>query len=87
MNRRVLFYCHFPDKLLCVQRTSFIKRFYRYFLDLFEELCLLPSNAILVNSYFTQGVYKKEFPILAKYKRMPDVLYPSTDFDAFDKNI
>ncbi|CAN0400828.1 unnamed protein product, partial [Scytosiphon promiscuus] len=30
----VLFYCHFPDKLLCVRRGSFLKRAYRWPLDM-----------------------------------------------------
>jgi alpha-1,3/alpha-1,6-mannosyltransferase len=33
----VLFYCHFPDKLL-TQRESLIKKIYRYPVDFIEEL-------------------------------------------------
>lgn len=33
----VLFYCHYPDKLLCTERTSFLKRLYRAPLDWIEE--------------------------------------------------
>jgi len=36
-NMKVLFYCHYPDKLLSTKRGSIIMRFYRYFLDLMEE--------------------------------------------------
>lgn len=34
----VLFYCHFPDKLLCTDRRALLKRLYRWPLDLLEEL-------------------------------------------------
>lgn len=34
----VIFYCHFPDKLLCTQRMSTLKRLYRAPLDLLEGL-------------------------------------------------
>lgn len=33
----VLFYCHFPDKLLCTDRRALLKRLYRWPLDLLEE--------------------------------------------------
>lgn len=36
-HKQVLFYCHFPDKLL-TQRESLIKKIYRYPVDLIEEL-------------------------------------------------
>lgn len=34
----VLFYCHFPDKMLCTQRSSVFKRLYRFPLDFLEEI-------------------------------------------------
>ena len=33
----VLFYCHFPDKLLCTDRASALKRLYRAPIDWLEE--------------------------------------------------
>ena len=36
-NMKVLFYCHYPDKLLSTKRGSIIMRVYRWFLDLMEE--------------------------------------------------
>ena len=83
-RRKVLFYCHFPDKLLCTERRSCIKRFYRFFLDLFEEITLIPANLILVNSRFTQGFFYKSFPILARLKKPTEVLYPAIDLNKFD---
>jgi alpha-1,3/alpha-1,6-mannosyltransferase len=35
---QVLFYCHYPDKLLCVRRQSLLKRLYRFPLDWLEEV-------------------------------------------------
>lgn len=83
----MLFYCHFPDKLLCVERKSIFKKIYRFYLDLLEEITLYPANLIVVNSKFTQGVFAKSFKILNWCKIKPDVLYPATDFDKFDQNI
>jgi alpha-1,3/alpha-1,6-mannosyltransferase/myotubularin-related protein 1/2 len=34
----VLFYCHFPDKLLCIERKSYSKKIYRFMIDTFEEI-------------------------------------------------
>jgi len=49
-NKRVLFYCHFPDKLLSTNRGSIIMRTYRWFLDLAEELTTGAAQTIVVNS-------------------------------------
>ena len=49
-RRKTIFYCHFPDKLLCVERKSFFKKIYRFFLDSFEEISMLFTNLVLVNS-------------------------------------
>lgn len=55
---KILFYCHFPDYLLCTERRSRVKRVYRYLLDSIEKLGLRFSSEIMVNSQFTQGVVK-----------------------------
>ena len=34
----VLFYCHFPDKLLCIERKSYTKKLYRLVIDTLEEV-------------------------------------------------
>ena len=49
-RRKTIFYCHYPDKLLCVERRSIIKKIYRLFLDFFEEICMFFTNMVLVNS-------------------------------------
>mmetsp|Transcript_82621 Transcript_82621/g.96616 ORF Transcript_82621/g.96616 Transcript_82621/m.96616 type:complete len:420 (+) Transcript_82621:26-1285(+) len=84
-RKRVLFYCHFPDKLLCVERRSIFKKFYRFFLDFFEEVTTGFAHLILVNSHFTQGIFYKSFKLLNKIKKRTDVLYPAIDLSKFDK--
>ena len=86
-GKRVLFYCHFPDKLLCYNRRNIFKKIYRFFMDSFEELSLIPANKIVVNSTFTRRTFQENFKILRKYHSNPDILYPATDFDKFDENI
>ena len=34
----IVFYCHFPDKFLCVERTNYLKKVYRRFIDWIEEI-------------------------------------------------
>jgi alpha-1,3/alpha-1,6-mannosyltransferase len=86
-QRNVLFYCHYPDKLLSTDRRSFLKRFYRFFLDLIEELTTGLSKCIVVNSLFTQRVFLNSFPLIQKlwggYR--PEVVYPSIDIKSFVK--
>lgn len=86
-NRRVLFYCHFPDKLLCVERRSFVKKVYRFFIDLFEEITTGFANLVVVNSGFTRTIYKENFKILNSLGSNPDILYPAIDFSKFDNNL
>lgn len=80
-SAKVLFYCHFPDQLL-TQRQTLLKKFYRYFLDTLEEHTTRLADSVLVNSHFTSSVYRDTFPSI---RTSPTVLYPSLDFDKFDK--
>jgi alpha-1,3/alpha-1,6-mannosyltransferase len=84
-NRKVIFYCHYPDKLLCVDRSSFAKKFYRFFLDFFEEITTGCANLILVNSLYTKEVFALNFKLLNKLGVSPKVLYPAIDLAKFDK--
>lgn len=79
---KILFYCHFPDQLL-TQRKSPLKKMYRYFLDKLEEKTTDQADCVLVNSHFTAGVYKSTFTSI---QTSPTVLYPSLDFDSFDRH-
>lgn len=73
-SRRILFYCHFPDKLLA-RRNGMLRRVYRLPFDVAENLSLLMSDRILVNSYFTASVVHKTFINI----RDLTVLYPGID--------
>lgn len=71
----LLFYCHFPDKLLAPKSNDFVRTgIYRRLFDWAEEKCLaIGADKIVVNSKFTQNVFIKEFKSI---KRTPDILYP-----------
>ncbi|KAI9728210.1 MAG: Alpha-1,3-mannosyltransferase-like protein [Chrysothrix sp. TS-e1954] len=73
---RVLFYCHFPDKLLA-QRKGELKRLYRIPFDWLESWTTGRSDVILVNSKFTRGIFGESFPSLRH--RDPKVVYPCVD--------
>lgn len=87
VGKKVIFYLHFPDKLLCYenQRKGILKNTYRFFMDLIEEFTLAFSHVILANSLFTQQNYMNTFRFLRKLKVKPDVLYPAIDFAQLEK--
>lgn len=76
-SKKVFFYCHYPDKLLCTDRSYLLKRIYRIPLDYFEELTTSMANVVTVNSNFTKGVVEKHFPSISS--RSISVLYPPVD--------
>ncbi|XP_077981330.1 alpha-1,3/1,6-mannosyltransferase ALG2-like [Glandiceps talaboti] len=78
---KILFYCHFPDQLL-TKRVTFLKKMYRAPIDWFEEKTTGMADCILVNSNFTAETFKTTFQSLSDI--VPDVLYPSLNFTAFD---
>ena len=71
-DSRILFYGHFPDKLLA-DHESLLKQMYRAPFDWLEQWSTGLSDVIVVNSKFTKSVYKTAFP---KLNVTPDVLYP-----------
>ncbi|XP_033227567.1 alpha-1,3/1,6-mannosyltransferase ALG2 [Belonocnema kinseyi] len=77
----VLFYCHFPDQLLS-SRGGQWKSIYRAVLNFMEEFTTGRAHKVLVNSRFTQEVFKKTFKRL---NIQTEVLYPSVNTDYFDK--
>jgi alpha-1,3/alpha-1,6-mannosyltransferase len=80
---KVLFYCHFPDKLLCIyDKRNFLKKLYRLPIDWLEMKTTGMADVILVNSKFTSNVFYETFSSL-KDKKI-DVLYPSLNTDVFD---
>eukprot|EP00922_Rhytidocystis_sp_ex-Travisia-forbesii_P019645 GHVS01029043.1.p1 GENE.GHVS01029043.1~~GHVS01029043.1.p1 ORF type:complete len:452 (-),score=49.33 GHVS01029043.1:299-1654(-) len=76
MCRKLMFYCHFPDKLLCPTKTSLTHTLYRNVLDFFESYATGVCDNLLVNSHFTQGMLKNTFPSMRK---SPQVVYPPVD--------
>mmetsp|Transcript_3441 Transcript_3441/g.5073 ORF Transcript_3441/g.5073 Transcript_3441/m.5073 type:complete len:430 (-) Transcript_3441:31-1320(-) len=77
---KVIFYCHFPDKYLS-RPGGFLKKIYRFIFDWVEEKTLSFADMVLVNSHFTQNIFKTAFPNI---KRLPAVLYPSLDQASYD---
>ncbi|CAK5031943.1 unnamed protein product [Meloidogyne enterolobii] len=78
----ILFYCHYPDKLLAIKRDTFIIRLYRLCIDNIETWTMGWADQILVNSNFTNGVVQETFPALTN--RPLAVLYPSINCEFFD---
>ncbi|KAF2645545.1 mannosyltransferase [Massarina eburnea CBS 473.64] len=73
---RVIFYCHFPDKLLA-KKGGFLKTLYRGPFDWLESWSTGCSDTIVVNSGFTKSVFAEAFPRL-NYRK-PEVIYPCVD--------
>ena len=80
----VLFYCHFPDKLLTrdtvngvstgpSQKYTFLKLLYRGILDRIEEYTMQYADLILVNSNFTKSEVGQVFPSLMNPVAVPSV--------------
>ncbi|TIA90544.1 hypothetical protein E3P99_01533 [Wallemia hederae] len=91
LNIPVVFYCHFPDKLLASgeiapvsgdgmtvypAHMSRLKQLYRIPIDTFEEFSTGDSDALIANSKFTSNVIKNTFTTI---KQSPVVIYPSVD--------
>lgn len=73
----VMFYCHYPDKLLVATlkpglKPSLGKRIYRAIVDSMEALSLRFASIVVCNSRFTASAYATAFPRLKK----PAVVYP-----------
>ncbi|KAF5374872.1 hypothetical protein D9758_000100 [Tetrapyrgos nigripes] len=88
---RVVFYCHFPDKLLAngvfiedpEQRPNppLLKQIYRYPMDWWEEATTRQADVILSNSRFSRRVFKASFPSI---ETVPRVVYPGINFQAYE---
>jgi alpha-1,3/alpha-1,6-mannosyltransferase len=81
---KTLFYCHFPDKLLCVydRKRNVLKRLYRAPIDWLEMRTTGMADVILVNSKFTKNIFRDTFRELDA--KEIDVLYPSLNTEVFD---
>ena len=77
---KILFYGHYPDRLLVKQDqgwTKQIKRAYRVPFDAIEEWSTGCADSIVVNSKYTRSVYRTTFPWFRI--RSLRVIYPCVD--------
>ncbi|EJU05889.1 UDP-Glycosyltransferase/glycogen phosphorylase [Dacryopinax primogenitus] len=91
--RRVVFYCHFPDKLLSggkaanadgeILKEGIVKRIYRMPINVLEEITTGNADLVIANSLFTARVFKKAFPMLSK---TPRVIYPGINLAAYQQD-
>ena len=72
---KVVFYVHFPDKLLA-SHASLLRRVYRWPFDFLEEATTRRADLLIANSKFTATIFAKAFPSI---KAIPTVLYPAVD--------
>lgn len=72
---RVVFYCHYPDRLLAPARGG-LYPWYRAPIDRLEALGIGMADRVLVNSRFTATRVREAFPRL---HAQPIVLYPGVD--------
>ncbi|KAI0933457.1 hypothetical protein AcV5_005596 [Taiwanofungus camphoratus] len=87
---RVVFYCHFPDKLLAngeyvegnlKQKGGLLKALYRLPMDWLEEVTTRQADIILANSKFTARVFKTYFTSI---HYTPQVIYPGINLSAYE---
>ena len=91
----VLFYCHFPDKLLAVggagghdkpsgsMAKRLLRHIYRLPFDMLEEVCTGCSSRVLVNSKY-MSVYHSNFHVLRAVRSLTGALPPSVLHPAID---
>jgi len=85
----ILFYCHFPDKLLirkdngvtCSRSILFFKSLYRHVFDWIEEYSICHADLLVVNSSFTECQVRISFPRLIQ--KDIKILYPCVDMTKF----
>nr|CAG4719058.1 unnamed protein product [Naegleria fowleri] len=83
---KIIFYCHFPDKLLVRwddSRISLLKKLYRIPFDYFEEVTTGMAHSICVNSDFTKQIFYESFKRLANCT--VQVLYPPINVSSYDE--
>lgn len=79
-RRKVVFYGHFPDKLLAPGGSKLF-RAYRWVMGLIEECCFLFCDQVWVNSGYSRSMYQSSFK-LGRAKRTDfSVVYPCINFD------
>jgi alpha-1,3/alpha-1,6-mannosyltransferase len=73
----IVFYCHFPDRLLTPPRHG-VYRWYRAPLDALEAAGTAQASVALVNSQYTASVFARAYPHL---RIEPQVVYPGVDVE------
>ncbi|TFK62474.1 alpha-1,3-mannosyltransferase ALG2 [Pluteus cervinus] len=91
---RVVFYCHFPDKLLAngefvegdlrKKKVSLVKALYRLPMDWLEEVTTRQADVLLANSKFTARVFQTYFKSI---NRTPTVVYPGINLEAYNAKV
>jgi alpha-1,3/alpha-1,6-mannosyltransferase len=82
----ILFYCHYPDKLLApTHKVSILRRLYRSLFDKLEEFTTKMADKVVVNSEFTGKVVQQVFPEVAKVHSPLEVVYPCVDLSQLDE--
>lgn len=77
---KILFYGHFPDRLLVKEEgglRKYVKKLYRIPFDALEGWSTGCSDSVVVNSKFTRSVFKSTFPSMRS--RDLKVIYPCVD--------
>lgn len=81
---KVIFYCHHPDMLL-TERKSFLKSLYRRPLDILEETTTGCADCLLVNSRYTESVFRATFKRLSHLQL--HLLYPTCNLSQLDQPV
>lgn len=71
----VVFYCHYPDRLLTPPRRG-LYRWYRTPVDALEAAGTARAATVLVNSRYTAEVFARTYPQIAA---APEVVYPGVN--------
>ncbi|KAJ2782503.1 Alpha-1,3-mannosyltransferase-like protein [Coemansia interrupta] len=80
---RILFYCHFPD-FLQASHEGVVRMAYRRVFDWIEQATTAEADEVVVNSRFTQEVFRRAFPLIGS---VPRVLLPPLNLAAYDRPV
>ena len=80
-STRILFYCHFPDRLLVQNRKAWYRKIWRLPFDALESWGMRGADRVMVNSNFTKGVVQGIWSDLGGDDGVT-VVYPCIDINA-----
>ena len=75
-KKKVLYYCHFPEKLLNDNKVNLLVKIYRFLFDKLEEFAITFANCVCFNSNFTMQTVERTLTNIQKFKGHKTVLYP-----------